>query len=70
MYEKYPELKVQPDGYMKSFTTEEREEYKAFFDKYGFVVIRDVVSAEECNICIDEVRIFYKLKGLRTPSWP
>jgi hypothetical protein len=55
MENKYFELNVEPDGYMKSFTVDEKEDYKTFFDKYGFVVIRDIISSTECDISCDEV---------------
>jgi ectoine hydroxylase-related dioxygenase (phytanoyl-CoA dioxygenase family) len=53
--ERYPKLQVESDGYMKSFTIEERQGYKNFFDAYGFVVIRDVISESDCETSIGEV---------------
>lgn len=53
--ELYPKLEVEPDGYMKSFTINDCDEYKKFFDKYGFVVIQDIITPTECSTCIDEV---------------
>lgn len=54
-YPSFPELQVDENGYMKSFSVEEPQEYKEFFDKYGFVVIRDVVTDEDCSISHDEI---------------
>jgi hypothetical protein len=36
------------ENYIVSFDVSEVEESKLFFDKYGFVVFRNVFSAEEC----------------------
>ncbi len=55
MEEKYPQLSLESDGYMKAFSLEEKEDYKNFFDTYGFVVIRDVITEEECAISRGEV---------------
>ena len=57
------DLKVQPDGYMKSFTIHEVNEYKQYFDKHGFVVIRDVITSTECSASIDEVWISLQEKN-------
>ena len=55
MKDKYPKIEAESDGYIKSFTVKDYKEYKAFFDKYGFVVIRDVISKDACEASIDEV---------------
>jgi len=38
-----------------SFDNPEDPELGSFFDKYGFAVISDVLSAEECSSTIDEL---------------
>lgn len=38
-----------------SFTLDQVEEILNFFAEYGFVVIRDVVSPEDCNRSVDEL---------------
>ena len=52
------ELKVEEDGYMKSFALQEHEEYKAFFETYGFVVIDNILSPNECAISCQEIWSF------------
>lgn len=56
-------LQLDPDGYMKSFTIEEHEEYKTFFDTYGFVVIRDAITPVACSNSINEVWTSLKEKN-------
>jgi hypothetical protein len=41
--------------YCLSFTKDQKEEYKKFFDEYGFVVIRDVLSREQIDATLEEV---------------
>jgi len=38
-----------------SFNNPEDPELGGFFDKYGFAVISNVLSAEECSETIDEL---------------
>lgn len=52
------DLKAEEDGYMKSFAVNEVEEYKAFFEKYGFVVIDDILSSNDCEKSCEEVWSF------------
>jgi hypothetical protein len=33
------------EGYVEAFTYDQEKEIQAFFDKFGFVVIRDVLAA-------------------------
>ena len=54
-YENLPELGVESDGYVTSFDLDDTEELLSFFVTYGFVVIRDVLSSEECDVSCDEV---------------
>eukprot|EP00761_Pharyngomonas_kirbyi_P003690 gb/GECH01003694.1/.p1 GENE.gb/GECH01003694.1/~~gb/GECH01003694.1/.p1 ORF type:complete len:387 (+),score=91.42 gb/GECH01003694.1/:1-1161(+) len=39
----------------RSFNIEQTQEIKQFFEKYGFVVVDNVLSSEECDASIDEV---------------
>jgi hypothetical protein len=41
--------------YIQSFTVNEIESYKQFFDEYGFVVIRDVLSNDEIDQSIQDI---------------
>eukprot|EP01114_Cavostelium_apophysatum_P019571 TRINITY_DN6344_c0_g2_i1.p1 TRINITY_DN6344_c0_g2~~TRINITY_DN6344_c0_g2_i1.p1 ORF type:complete len:377 (-),score=68.61 TRINITY_DN6344_c0_g2_i1:256-1386(-) len=43
------------DGYVQSFSITEEEAYLDFFEQYGFVVVKDVLSADEVRQSIDEV---------------
>jgi poly-beta-hydroxyalkanoate depolymerase len=38
-----------------SFTVDQAEQYKEFFDKYGFVVVRDIIPKEDLLKTIDEI---------------
>jgi len=40
---------------MKSFGCDQEDEYRAYFDKYGFVVIDGVIESEQCDRTLDEV---------------
>ncbi|KAN0026265.1 hypothetical protein ACTFIV_007249 [Dictyostelium citrinum] len=52
-----PIYEVQKDveGYITSFSVEQPTEYTEFFNKFGFVVIRDVLSKSECQKTIDDI---------------
>jgi len=53
-YEKL-DLPVDGEGYCKAFDVKEVEEFCAFFEKYGVVVIKDVLTEEECSRSESEV---------------
>lgn len=55
MMNDYPKPTLESDGYMKTFSIDENEAYQSFFDTYGFVVLRDVLSAAECDTSCDEI---------------
>jgi hypothetical protein len=38
------------DGYVQSFAVEDTEGQRAFFDTYGFVVVRDVLDSTEVDV--------------------
>ena len=42
-------LPLDSDGYCVSFTVDEVDQFMSFYDKYGLVVIRDVLTEEECG---------------------
>uniref|UniRef100_A0A7S4HMF7 Uncharacterized protein n=1 Tax=Vannella robusta TaxID=1487602 RepID=A0A7S4HMF7_9EUKA len=52
-----PEYGVDKDDsrFFKSFRMDEEEEYRKFLDVCGFVVIRDVVSREDCDKTVDKI---------------
>jgi len=43
------------DGYTQSFPLDDPDAIRAFFDQYGFVVIRDVLTAEETETGVDTI---------------
>jgi hypothetical protein len=43
------------EGFVKSFATSEVEQYMKFFDEYGFVVIKDVLTKDEVENTIEEI---------------
>jgi len=53
----FPPVKIPRDseGFCQSFSTEQVEQYKRFFDEYGFVVIDKVLNKEECKAAINEI---------------
>jgi len=42
-------VQLDAEGYAPSFKAEENTSFQTFFDRYGFVVIRDVLSAEDVS---------------------
>ena len=40
-----------------------------FFEKYGFVIIRDVLTKEECTATVDEIWDYVEKKGFVDPSY-
>lgn len=54
-YENLPKLEVESDGFVTSFALDDTEDVLSFFRAHGFVVIRDVLSNEECEVSCDEV---------------
>ena len=40
----FPQAPKDSEGFITSFTLDQEEEYMAFFDHYGFVVVRDVIT--------------------------
>jgi len=50
--------------YYTSFNINQKEEYKAYFDKYGFVVVDNVLSMEECLASQAEVWSFLSKRGV------
>jgi hypothetical protein len=59
IHKEFPQVEVPRDPkepeFCLSFTNDQKEEYKKFFNEYGFVVIRDVLSREQIKATIEEV---------------
>eukprot|EP01125_Pyxidicula_operculata_P010993 TRINITY_DN3603_c0_g1_i1.p1 TRINITY_DN3603_c0_g1~~TRINITY_DN3603_c0_g1_i1.p1 ORF type:complete len:391 (+),score=72.70 TRINITY_DN3603_c0_g1_i1:173-1345(+) len=55
----FPGYKVPKDDedyrYTKCFRLEEADEIREFFRHYGFVVVRDVLTEDECQATIDDI---------------
>ncbi|EGC39683.1 hypothetical protein DICPUDRAFT_52501 [Dictyostelium purpureum] len=43
------------ENYLLSFSIEQEDEYKSFFKKFGFVVIRDILNKKQCQKTIDDI---------------
>lgn len=41
--------------FFKSFRLDEEDEYRNFFSKCGFVIVRDVISAQDCDATVDKI---------------
>jgi len=52
-----PEYKVPVDseGYLQSFDLKESKEIKEFFDKFGFIIINNILTPDECKETIDDI---------------
>lgn len=63
--QKLPKVPRDPeDGrFVISFQVEQKQELKAFFEEFGFVVVRDVVGREDCAKTIDEIWDYIESKG-------
>ena len=42
---------VDDEGFVQAFAPEDAEGQRAFFETYGFVVVRDVLDATEVEVC-------------------
>ena len=51
----YLKCKIDENGYIESFDASETDKYKEYFEKYGFVVIRDVIDSNHCEETINDV---------------
>lgn len=49
------EVPIDGEGYIQAFSVEESKEINEFFEKFGFVVVRDVLTKEECDATIDDM---------------
>lgn len=43
------------DGYVESFLITQEDEIKEFFNQFGFVVVRDAITPQDCTDTIDEI---------------
>lgn len=50
-----PKVPLDSDGFVQSFTVDQVKESQKFFDFYGFVVYRDVLTKEEVDLTVNEI---------------
>jgi hypothetical protein len=58
------------EGYTHSFTDPDSSEAREWFMTYGFVVLRDALSAVECKATEDEVWDYVESEGFLRPGEP
>lgn len=49
------EVPREANGLVVSFDISQEAEIQAFFDKYGFVVVRDVLTPKDCKATVDDI---------------
>jgi len=49
------EAPIDEEGYVQSFLADEEKELLDFFHKYGFVVVRNIISADQCEKTEDDL---------------
>ena len=60
------EYQLDQNGYIKTFdAVKDLKELKDFFSTYGFVVLRDVLSDEQCKKTLDEFWKSNESSGLK-----
>jgi hypothetical protein len=59
-----PKVPKDNEGFVESFTIQQEAQYLDFFDRFGFVVIRDVIPKEDVDASILE--IWEELEGDKT----
>jgi len=57
------------EGHCQSFTVDQPEEIESFFWKYGFVVVRDVLNAEEIQQTSNEIFGVARVDPKKPESW-
>ncbi|MDP2439634.1 MAG: hypothetical protein Q8P67_28115 [archaeon] len=43
------------EGFVVSFSSEQTEEYLAFFQRWGFIVVSDALTQEQCHETLEEM---------------
>lgn len=61
----YLQLPLDSQGFAASFDLNDTVAWRAFFDTYGLVVLRDVLSEQECKATVDEMWESLAPLGLR-----
>ncbi len=58
------------EGYVQSFVDPQYPKAVEFFEKFGFVVLADVLSNEECQRSVDDVWDYIECEWWRRPGEP
>ncbi|CAF2940272.1 unnamed protein product [Rotaria sp. Silwood2] len=48
-------LPIDDDGFIVAFDVEQQDEILTFFEKYGVVVVANVLTEQECERSVDDV---------------
>jgi len=64
-----PTLPLDSEGYCQSFTYDQTEEIKHFFDIYGFVVVRSILPEENIKATLADVFRKARVNPTRPESW-
>jgi len=56
------------EGFTPSFGLNQVEDFKQFFHKYGFVVVRDIFTPEDCKDTIDDIWNFLSKNSIEKDS--
>eukprot|EP01112_Ceratiomyxa_fruticulosa_P022110 TRINITY_DN800_c0_g1_i3.p1 TRINITY_DN800_c0_g1~~TRINITY_DN800_c0_g1_i3.p1 ORF type:complete len:342 (-),score=64.70 TRINITY_DN800_c0_g1_i3:108-1133(-) len=51
----FPRAPLDDEGFVQSFTLEQKGEIESFFSEFGFVIVQNVLNAEQCAASIDEI---------------
>jgi len=57
------------NDFVMSFTVNQVAEYKQFFNDFGFVVIRDILTTGDCNATIDDIWNYLENKRWVNPKY-
>jgi hypothetical protein len=60
-----PSVPHDEEGFCQSFTVDQPSEYMSFFNTYGFVVIRNILSSDQCTNSINEIWQFIESRNWR-----
>eukprot|EP01119_Soliformovum_irregulare_P023817 TRINITY_DN8400_c0_g1_i1.p1 TRINITY_DN8400_c0_g1~~TRINITY_DN8400_c0_g1_i1.p1 ORF type:complete len:373 (-),score=57.70 TRINITY_DN8400_c0_g1_i1:73-1191(-) len=61
-----PSIRRDDEGYVESFKIDQTEAFLEFFDKYGFVVIDEIISSEDAKATVEEIWQMIEQSGAKT----
>jgi hypothetical protein len=50
-----PELPLDSDSFVQSFDLSQVDEFLEFYERYGFVILRDILNKEEIDASVEEI---------------